>query len=46
MTSLLNKASAKPTLPYLYAIAAHALPTTPSEISKFKQLWEREVLYS
>ena len=28
----------------LYAIAAHALPTTPSEISKFKQLWEREVL--
>ncbi|MBD2212735.1 ATP-binding protein [Nostoc linckia FACHB-104] len=28
----------------LYVIAAHALPTTPSEISKFKQLWEREVL--
>lgn len=28
----------------LYVIAAHALPTTPTEINKFKQLWEREVL--
>lgn len=28
----------------LCVIAAHALPTTPSEINKFKQLWEREVL--
>ncbi|WP_334757496.1 hypothetical protein [Nostoc sp.] len=24
----------------LYAIAAYALLTTPSEISKFKQLWQ------
>ncbi|MEH2423240.1 MAG: ATP-binding protein [Nostoc sp.] len=27
----------------LYAIAAHALPTTPSDIKQFKLLWEREV---
>lgn len=28
----------------LYAIAAHSLPTSSSELHKFKQLWEREVL--
>ncbi len=27
----------------LYAIAAHALPTTPSDLKQFKLLWEREV---
>ncbi|MDF5730994.1 MAG: ATP-binding protein [Rhizonema sp. PD38] len=28
----------------LYAIAAHALPTTPSDLKQFKLLWEREVV--
>ena len=27
----------------LYAIAAHALPITPSDLKQFKLLWEREV---
>ncbi|RUS92869.1 ATPase [Dulcicalothrix desertica PCC 7102] len=27
----------------LYAIAAHALPTNPSDLKQFKLLWEREV---
>ncbi|MHC5724844.1 MAG: ATP-binding protein [Nostoc sp.] len=27
----------------LYAIAAHSLPTTPSDLKQFKLLWEREV---
>jgi hypothetical protein len=27
----------------LYAIAAHSIPTTPSDLNQFKLLWEREV---
>lgn len=30
----------------LYAIAAHSIPTTPSDLHQFKLLWEREVSLS
>ena len=30
----------------LYTIAAHSVPTTPSDLNQFKVLWEREVVLS